>query len=223
MLNDYTLLYKAKKLTAVHQSNNNLNLCIDFFNPQLQWRLKTLNKKQIFAKSLGLHKTIKKPYVIDATAGLGHDALSMLKLGCRVTMIEASPLVFALLEDALLRAKQNPLNHTLAINQLSLVNDDSTSFLKQLKENEKPDIIYLDPMFPHRTKSAKIKHAMWALQHITQNHDPNLLCSTALKTAKHRVVVKRAKQAPHLTSHQPTIIYYGKSIRYDVYVCNNNN
>jgi len=219
MLKHYYFIYEQKKLMVKHQLNTTFNLSIDFFNPQLQWRLKTLTKQQIFAKSLGLHKQVKYPYVIDATAGLGNDSLSMLQLGCRVKMIESSPFIFALLKDALFRAKEHPLANQLNFKQLSLRHDDSTVFLKKIGTHQRPDIIYLDPMFPQRTKSAKIKQDMRALQDLAQTtNNPDLL-KAALVSATRRVVVKRAKQAPHLTQDKPTSIYHGKSIRYDVYHC----
>ena len=48
------------------------------------------------------------PTVVDATAGLGRDAFVLASLGCRVTLIERSPVVAALLQDGLARAGQDP-------------------------------------------------------------------------------------------------------------------
>jgi 16S rRNA (guanine1516-N2)-methyltransferase len=43
--------------------------------------------------------------VLDATAGLGKDAFVLASLGCQMTLIERQPLIAALLEDGLARAR----------------------------------------------------------------------------------------------------------------------
>ena len=62
---------------------------------------------QSIAKAVGL-KSGAMPTVVDATAGLGRDAFVLASLGCKVTLIERSPVVAALLQDGLARAAQDP-------------------------------------------------------------------------------------------------------------------
>ena len=62
---------------------------------------------QSIAKAVGL-KSGAMPTVVDATAGLGRDAFVLASLGCKVTLIERSPVVGALLQDGLARAAQDP-------------------------------------------------------------------------------------------------------------------
>lgn len=215
MFAPYFLCFVNKKLTCKSFLDINFALCIDFCDKQLQWRLNSLNKQQAFAKSLGLHKKNKSPYVIDATAGLAKDAISMLKLGCHVKMLEQSKIIYLLLEDALLRAKN------ISNDFLSLLYVDSYLFLQTLQLDEYPDIIYLDPMFPKRLKSAKVKKDMCMLQAIQSLIDSSSsvkLLEIARQRTKHRVVVKRAKNIGFLGEQKPSFSYKGKSVRYDVYL-----
>ncbi len=62
-------------------------------------------KGQSIAKAVGLNKG-STPRILDATAGLGRDAFVFASLGCHVQMIERNPVVAALLEDGLERARQ---------------------------------------------------------------------------------------------------------------------
>jgi len=79
---------------------------VDFIEGALGHRIKYGGGKgQLIAKAVGLNK-IKNPYVLDVTAGLGRDAFVLANLGCRVLMLERSPIVAALLEDGLQRARE---------------------------------------------------------------------------------------------------------------------
>ena len=62
---------------------------------------------QSVARAVGLKGRVN-PRVMDATAGLGRDAFILLCLGCRVHMVERSPIIAALLRDGLERASRNP-------------------------------------------------------------------------------------------------------------------
>ncbi len=174
-------------------------------------------KKQPLGRALGLHK-FPKPHVVDATAGLGSDAFVMACLGCRVTMIERSPILGALLENALHRASTVD-DFKAVIQQMSLLTGDARTELTRLANDSPPEIVYLDPMFPKRRKSALVKKEMRILQALldTPNDDEELLAA-ALATATERVVVKRPGNAPALTGTPPTMSISSPNIRYDVYV-----
>ena len=55
------------------------------------------------ARAVGL-KGGATPSVLDATAGLGRDGFLLADLGCRVTLVERAPAIFAILRDGLSRA-----------------------------------------------------------------------------------------------------------------------
>ena len=80
--------------------------------------------------------------VVDATAGFGHDAFHLFHLGKRVIAIERSPVVAAMLADAIDR-----LVPSARSDSLQLICDDARRGFTQC---DPPDVIYLDPMFPDR-------------------------------------------------------------------------
>ncbi|MCB1827423.1 MAG: class I SAM-dependent methyltransferase [Coxiellaceae bacterium] len=187
---------------------------VDFLGGQLgHRRAYGGGKGQLIAKAVGLQKT-KALTVVDVTAGLGKDAFVLATLGCRVTMIERSPIMCALLQDGLTRFYQDPRSDQI---QLSLLCQNSIVYLQQL--DKKPDVIYIDPMYPERTKSSLVKKEMRMIKTIVGDDvDADALLFAALGKAQKRVVVKRPKGAPSLAGKKPSHVYAGKSIRYDVYI-----
>lgn len=167
---------------------------------------------QPLAKAVGIKKgSPDRPTIIDATAGLGADAWLLASLGCQVVAVERHPVVAALLDDALRRAA----DHNLDIaSRIQLSPGDSTAILPTL---EKPDVVYLDPMFPTARKTLQ-KKAMRVLRRLAgEDGDSQDLFSQALCCAKRRVVVKRPTKAPALGSAKPTISHPARGLRYDVY------
>lgn len=169
---------------------------------------------QDIAKAVGLKHGFA-PHVLDATAGLGRDSFVLASLGCKVTMIERNPVVAALLENGLDRAKLNhdiaPIANNMTLDQFSLTNGKPTL--------ESVDIVYLDPMYPHREKSAAVKKEMRVFQTLVgEDLDADELLTPALKLAKYRVVVKRPTYAPPLANKTPSTIIKMKKNRFDVYV-----
>jgi len=155
--------------------------------------------------------------VVDATAGLGRDAFVLASLGATVTAVERSVVVAALLEDGLIRAARQPDLGTIIPARFRLVVEDARTVLGSLGMAQLPDVVYLDPMFPVRKKSALVKKEMQLFQAlIGEEEDTEDLFEAACRTAKDRVVVKRPVHAPPLVS-QPGMTYRGKTVRWDVY------
>ncbi|OED44371.1 16S rRNA methyltransferase [Endozoicomonas sp. (ex Bugula neritina AB1)] len=174
-------------------------------------------KGQDIAKAVGLNKGAK-PSVIDATGGLGHDGFVLASLGCTVILIERSPIIAALLADGIRRAKGDDEVASIA-NRMELIPGDSKSVMEALAmDNKKSDVVYLDPMFPHRDKSALVKKEMRLFQDLLGNDlDADELLEPALKLANYRVVIKRPKGAPDLNQQEPTYRLEGKACRYDIH------
>lgn len=171
-------------------------------------------KNQLIARAVGI-KSKEKLSVLDATAGLGRDAFVLATLGCAVVMCEQSPIIAALLQDGLCRAEKETWFQSLS---LQLIQTNSLDYLSRLKNHEKPDVIYLDPMFPDKTKSALAKKEMRVLKEVVgADQDSKKLLALSLQKAKYRVVVKRARLAPTINDQKPDIVYTGKSSRFDVY------
>ncbi len=84
------------------------------------------------------------------------------------------------------------------------------------------DVVYLDPMYPHRTKSALVKKEMRRLRNVVGgDDDAHKLLEAALQYAGQRVVVKRPHPSPPLGDMKPDFAITGKKTRFDVYMTGN--
>lgn len=176
-------------------------------------------RNQPLARAAGLGK-LSAPAVLDATAGMGRDAFVLASLGCRVTLVERAPAFAALLEDGIERALLN--NDVRAIaGRMRLIHADSRNYLRKLPPSDRPDVVYLDPMYPHRDKSALVKKEMrYARALVGDDADAGELLSAALATARYRVAVKRPKGAPVLPGPRPASEIASANTRYDIYTVN---
>ena len=170
---------------------------------------------QMIAKAVGIAQGVR-PQVLDATAGLGKDAFVLASLGCRMQLIERQPLVAALLEDGLARAAGDAEVGPI-VARMSLLPGNAIERMRNW-QGEPPQVIYLDPMFPHRDKSALVKKEMRVFRPLVGDDlDAPALLEAALALASHRVVVKRPRKAPIIDGPKPSHGLEGKSSRYDIY------
>jgi 16S rRNA (guanine1516-N2)-methyltransferase len=190
---------------------------VDFASDALTFRRLHGGKKEAIIKAVGLKgKTALS--VLDATAGLGRDAFVLANSGCVVDMIERSPVVAALLDDGLKRAALDPELSNWVPQRMRLFHGISYQLLSTW-HYEQPDVIYLDPMFPHRKKSALVKKEMRLFQQLLgPDEDADLLLKPALVLAKKRVVVKRPENAGYLNEQKPDMSIVSKKHRFDVYL-----
>ncbi|WP_261874741.1 class I SAM-dependent methyltransferase [Vibrio rarus] len=201
------------------------SICVDFVAGAVAHRRKFGGGKgQAIAKAAGLNKGAT-PSVLDATAGLGRDAFVLASLGCKVQMIERNPVVAALLDDGLSRAKQDAEIGGWVTERMSLLHASSLDALSQLAVDDQfqcPDVIYLDPMYPHpenKKKSALVKKEMRVFQTLVgADNDADGLLAPALQLATKRVVVKRPDYAQWLDQVKPSMAIETKKNRFDVYV-----
>src|SRR5207244_630604 len=141
----------------------------------------------------------KKPTLIDATAGWGRDSFILASLGFQVTMLERSPIVYALLKDGLRRAREDVMILNV-IDRLTLINTDAINWMT----SHQATIVYLDPMFPPRQKAASVKKEMVILQDLLgKDEDAERLFEAALACANERIVVKRPKLAGNIVKRAP--------------------
>lgn len=191
---------------------------IDFLAGKMRYRRDHAGlKRELIARAMGC-KPGSHPRIIDATAGLGRDSFILASLGFTVTMLERSKVLYVLLQDALTRAARDPQTAPI-VARLQLIQADAISWLSHLKGNEKPGIIYLDPMFPERQKSASIKKEMAICQDLLgKDEDADVLFQAAFSCAIQRVVVKRPRLAVNIANHAPNFSLTGKSSRFDVYL-----
>lgn len=166
--------------------------------------------REPLAKALGI-KGETRPLIWDATCGTGKDTLLINYFGGVLRSFERHPAIYLLLADA---KRRFPLN-------FELVFADASRLYSQIENDaDRPDVIYYDPMYPEKTgskKSALPRKEMRIFKEVVgEDLDSVEFLEWALKTARSRVVVKRAKSAPFV-KEKPTASYEGKSTRYDMY------
>jgi 16S rRNA G966 N2-methylase RsmD len=181
-------------------------------------------------KGLAMQSNKTGAVVLDMTAGFGQDSLLLAMSGAeRVHMVERNPIVAALLFDALRRLNviaesriassatpEYKKRHELANflrSKLSLSSQDAREWLLQneqvslCRDQHRNILVYLDPMFPPRRKSAAVKKGMSVLHDLLETQSINTvarlkdeaeLLLLALRFADLRVVVKRPINASPL-------------------------
>jgi len=175
-------------------------------------------RNQAIARAVGL-KRGWQPYLVDATAGLGRDAFILAWLGCRVSLVERSPVLAALLEDGLERARLDPEVGPVAAERMHLVHADAVRYLQSMAPAERPEVVYLDPMYPPTRRRAEVKKEMQLLHRLLGAGDAGeALLAAALSAAELRVVVKRPVWAPPLAGPEPAHAITTKNHRFDVYL-----
>ncbi|ANI30523.1 methyltransferase [Yersinia entomophaga] len=168
------------------------------------------------AKAVGIKKGYL-PNVVDATAGLGRDAFVLAALGCKVRMLERNPVVAALLDDGLRRGYQDPEIGGWLQERMTLLHASSLTALADL--DPRPEVVYLDPMYPHRQKSALVKKEMRVFQSLVgADEDADGLLAPARALATKRVVVKRPDYAEPLAGVPAQAAITTKSHRFDLYL-----
>lgn len=171
---------------------------------------------EMLVKAAKLKGLTGQPVAIDATAGMGEDSLLLAAAGYKVYLFEKDPVIAALLWDTLRRAKETPALASVA-ERMILTEGDSIAAMKEGRL--KPDLIYLDPMFPARSKSGLIKKKFQLLQQLEQPcSEEEELVKAALMAKPKRIVIKRPAKGPYLAGIKPSYSIDGKAIRYDCLV-----
>lgn len=212
---DYELMQTPKGLAlADHRNKHTKPLLIDFTSPTYTRRLaKAGRNSEMLVQAMG-NAAKSNTHIIDATAGLGSDGFLLAYVGYQLTLIERSPILHALLQDALLRAKANAMLAP-AVSRITLLFGDAKALLR----DHHADIVYLDPMFPDRKKSAAVKKEMVMLHDLLGAGDEgDALFEAAMGAAQKRIVVKRPRLAPTLIPRPANYQLEGKSSRFDVYL-----
>jgi 16S rRNA (guanine1516-N2)-methyltransferase len=165
-------------------------------------------------------KGVPDALVVDATAGLGEDSLLLAAAGHRVVLFERDPAIAALLADGLRRGAQvSELAPVIA--RMRLIEGDSIEGLARIEEiaGARPDVVLLDPMFPARTKDARVKKKLQLLQRLEAPcDDEETLMDAAIGANPRKIVVKRPAKGPLLAGVKPSHTVAGKAIRFDVIV-----
>lgn len=201
-----TLSYQDGVLCLYHRDNPKKPFYLDFNSRQFQHRLQRAQHEQLI-KACRIKKQ-DNLRLLDTTCGLGRDAMLLQQAGFQVTACERHPVLAALLADGLERVKSPE-------SVFKLILADA----RTLMQTGGYDVLYLDPMFPVTSKSARVKKDMYMLQqlHDKADDDTDQLFAAALAADCQRVVLKRPQKAPLLTKQTPTFQINGKTCRFDVY------
>lgn len=213
----FSLRYEADKLTLFKTDEPKTGgVLVDFTSGTLTHRRQFGGGRgEAIVKAVGV-KGNELPTVLDATAGLGRDAFVLASVGCTVQLLERHPVVYALLEDGLKRAYEDPELGDFFKMHLRLLPQGDLSNVNLAPQSV--DVIYLDPMYPHQQKSAQVKKEMRLFQSLVgADLDADLFLDFALKLAKKRVVVKRPSSAPFLADRKTTNAIVTKNHRFDLY------
>ena len=152
---------------------------------------------------------------VDATAGFGEDSFLLAAAGFEVQMFEYNPVIAALLRDALHRAGQIP-ELAKVTRRMTLTECDSVRGLQALKDAVY--VIYLDPMFPGRTKSALVGKKFQLLQKLEQPcSSGEELLEAAFLAHPRKLVIKRPLKGGWLGEKKPDYVLSGKAVRYDCF------
>lgn len=208
-------LFLEKREDGLVLTDNNLVVRADLTTmiPRLKYNNLT---HELLVKAAKIKNPDHELLAVDATAGFGEDSLLLAASGFRVVLFEYNPIIAALLEDALQRAA-SVLELAPIVSRMKLVQGDSIEGLKKLQE--KPDVVYLDPMFPERNKSALIKKKFQLLQQLERPcGNEEELVKAAIAAKPHKIVIKRPAKGPFLSDIKPSFSVEGKAVRYDCLV-----
>ncbi|MGI9536071.1 MAG: class I SAM-dependent methyltransferase [Desulfocapsaceae bacterium] len=215
---DYVLALNGSRLELIKEADpKTAPLSADFLSGAVYYRFTHDHRiNQPLAKAAGI-KSGYRPTVLDGTAGFGEDAFVLASLGCRVTMIERSKVIWALLADAISRCGENDRVKRIFDLRVTLKLADSIDYLNS--SDSSYDTVFLDPMYPALPKSPLNKQKMRMLREVVgDDPDGSELLTAALENAKKRVAVKRPARAGHLDDREPSFVIKAKSSRYDIYL-----
>lgn len=182
---------------------------LDLAQGPLSRRLRQARRDDPLPRAVGLPKRATPPFVLDATAGLARDAMTLAHLGCRVVAVERVPALACLVHAS--------IDGTWLARQLTVRCGEAVPLLRDLADADRPDVVLLDPMFETHGP-AQVKKDMQACRALAgPPDDPAELFAAAMAAARERVVVKRdAKAAPLAPS--PAFAVAGERVRFDVYL-----
>lgn len=191
---------------------------IDFIEDRTNYHKKKSNiKSELISRALGGGRLGLR--LLDLTAGLAIDSVFLAQLGFTVTALERNPLIFLALEQALAQYKQQ--QQLLSSDYPDLALDFQYSSAQDFLNATSPDfdVIYFDPMFPQKTKSALPRQEMVFFKNLVGSDlDADQVLQQALNMpGVKRVVVKRPLKAPCIGDVKPQHTLEGKLIRFDIY------
>jgi 16S rRNA (guanine1516-N2)-methyltransferase len=204
------LIYEDGELKL--HTDSGLSMTVDFTENKYQRSFKP--STELLCRACGWHLGMRS--VWDLTAGLAVDSMMLAQAGITVSACERNRYLVLLLRQGLRKLQaMDDGNYSYAKN-LSFHCIDAEEILKTAKQV--PEVIYYDPMYPAKRKTALPSKEMQILRelHGTDGESRELL-EAAIKMGAKRVVVKRPLRAPPLID-RPASQISGKLVRFDLYL-----
>lgn len=195
-------------------TDGSLSLCVDFSDARRRIAHNALHR-ELLVRATKLKIPFSEATLLDATAGLGDDSFLLAAAGFSVQLYERNPVIAALLKDGVERARADTALHDIAL-RMSVHEEDSVAALRS--GDIHPDVVYLDPMFPERKKSAAVKKKFQLLQRLESPDEATTILEAALEAHPKKIVVKRPIKGPILGEVTPSYSLKGKAVRYDCIV-----
>ena len=207
--------YVKNKLTIIF-TNPSLTFNINFSCQNIMNRINIHRKKPNLIKSIEGNTKKLKLNILDMTAGFGYDAFTMAAYGHKVTAIESNIYIYLMLKDALIRCNSSPLCRISK--RIKLFFGKSQS----LCNNSIFDIVYIDPMFLRKKKSAKVKKHTQILQKIVEPNQKNNIdiFNKALLLKPKKIIIKNPKKGYIIKPTKVNSQIVGSRNRFDIYTDN---
>jgi len=211
-LDEIRLVVTSDGLEIRDETAEGRGVRVDLDQLDLRRGSRNVSRRQPLGRAIGRETRT----VVDATAGLGHDAAIIAGMGFSVIAIERNDVLFVLLEHGCRRALDSPGAGEAIRDRLRLLHGDARELLPTIAPA--PDVVYLDPMFPPRRKSSALpKKAIRIVRELVGDDDDWMqLFEVALQCATKRVVLKRADDAP-APPIKPAFSVRASLVRYDVF------
>lgn len=204
---------KNEKLQLVSPSG--LTFQLDFSS--LNYRRRFSPSSDLLCRACGWHLGLRR--VWDLTAGLAVDSVLLSQAGFQVRAIEQNPFLFLLIKHAYWeQQKSAQQSHSTPLRPIDFQWGRAEDFLRTLEGVPlKPEVVYYDPMYPSKNKTALPSKEMQLLRELNGTDGENAeLLMLALQSGILRLVVKRPLKAPPILE-RPQAQIKGKLIRYDIY------
>lgn len=206
------------------QDDAKQKLRVDFASSKQLWRFSKLNKAQEPLLRALKWKNGECQTVWDLTAGLGRDGGLLAYSGFDVTFFERNPTLQILLSESIyaLQTEMPDMAERIRLNSMN-----SIEYMKQALSDisiNVPMNCYMDPMYPHRKKSALVKLDLRMVRNLVgDDPDSSELLSSALELlhsnrGMKRVVVKRPAKSEYLGDFKPSYSVEAPNTRLDVYI-----
>lgn len=202
---DWQLRLTENHVYCLGQQSSQLSLTLDFCEGHYRHRQQHIGKEPLL-KAVKIHNKLPKT-LIDATPGVLKDSFMLANRGIDIIAIERNPLLYVMVRQALSHVDTNISYHF--------------GDAKELLPRFQAPIIYLDPMYPPKKKSAQVKKDMQILHAIVgADSDAEALLNIA-RQQQSRVVVKRPSYAETLGNTTPDLSASADkrgATRFDIYL-----